>query len=154
MVTASAADADEVLPATSTATAVKLWTPSVRGGVVNDHAPEPLAVALPSSVPPSYTLTVLFASAVPTIVGVLAVVMLSRAEARSSSPGASATPAGGCTDVSMVRGRIAEALPVLAAASVALAVRLCSPSPSAVVRVMLQLPLPSAWAVGASPTFP
>ena len=41
------------LPAASVAVAVKEWAPPVRMAVVNDQAPELLAVAVPSRVAPS-----------------------------------------------------------------------------------------------------
>src|SRR5262249_3376846 len=56
--------------------------------------------------------------------------------------------------VSMVTDSGLDAGLVLPAASVALAVRLWTPSPRAAPRVMLQLPLPSTVAVGDSAVVP
>ena len=61
----TAADAMPVLPAASVALAVRLCEPVARAPVVKLHAPLLLAVAVPIWVVPSYTPTVLFASAVP-----------------------------------------------------------------------------------------
>src|ERR1035441_3481058 len=74
-VTLSAVEAAPVLPAASVAVAVRLWMAFDKAPVVKLQAPVPLAVALPSSVAPSYTFTVLLATAVPVSVKTFALVM-------------------------------------------------------------------------------
>ena len=69
-----------VLPAASVAFAVMLKVPSARDdapGVVKLQSPEPLAVVVPRLVAPAKISTVLFASAVPSKLGVLSLVSLS-----------------------------------------------------------------------------
>src|ERR1035438_9476769 len=73
-VTPSAVDAALVVPAT-VSVAVKLWVALDKVPVVKFQAPLPLAVTLPSSFTPSYTFTVLFATAVPVSVKTFALVM-------------------------------------------------------------------------------
>src|ERR1035441_7758923 len=75
-VTLSAVEAALVVPAT-VSVAVKLWVALGKVPVVKFQAPLPLAVTLPSSVTPSYTFTVLLATAVPVSVRIVALVMLS-----------------------------------------------------------------------------
>ena len=97
MVTLNALEAALVFPAASVAFAVKLCVPSGMALAVMVQAPLELAVAVPSDVePPRNNSTVLLASAVPLITGVLLFVMLSVLElplslaaARSRLAGAS-----------------------------------------------------------------
>jgi hypothetical protein len=65
MTGSKAADAALTLPATSVAVAVRACVPAARAVVVTLHAPLALVVAVPTCVVPSYTLIVLFASALP-----------------------------------------------------------------------------------------
>src|ERR1035437_3077072 len=73
-VTLNAVEAVLVIPAT-VSVAVKLWVALLSAAVVKLQAPLPLAVALPSSVAPSYTFTVLLATAAPVSVRTFALVM-------------------------------------------------------------------------------
>src|SRR5437588_124636 len=107
--------------------------------------PLPSAAAVPRRVLPVKSLTVLPASAVPVkvggvLLGRLSVVELplSLAAVRSGVEGAVGAP------VSIVTLRALEAVPVLPARSVALAVMLCGPSVRVTVLVMVQLPVPLA----------
>src|SRR5690348_5603351 len=119
-VTAYAAETAPVLPAASVAVAVKLCAPSASTAVAKLQAPVPLATALPMSVAPSNTLTVLLASAVPLSVSVFASVRWSPAVPLSGE-NAAIVGALGAT-VSTVTLSAAEAALVLPAASVAVAV--------------------------------
>src|SRR5215212_9755439 len=140
----TAAEAGEVLPAASLAVAVmecvallrfapgvKVQLPVLSAGVVPMMlAPSPL---------PSKTVTVLLASAVPLMVGLLLLVMV---------PLAGLLMLGALgTTVSMVRLRTAEAAEVLPAASLALAVMKCAPSLRAAPGAKLQPPELSAGVV-------
>src|SRR4051812_45824509 len=70
-------DARLVLPATSVCLAVRLWTPSARVELVIDQFPEPSATPVPSTVAPSYRVTVAPASApLPVNIGAATLVML------------------------------------------------------------------------------
>ncbi|OQP31693.1 hypothetical protein B2J69_17280 [Pantoea latae] len=73
-VKAIGAEAALTLPAASVTVAVRLWLPSVRTGVVRLQLPSALTVAVPSSVSPSRTVTVLPGSALPLSVRVLSLV--------------------------------------------------------------------------------
>jgi hypothetical protein len=73
-VTPSAVDAALVIPAT-VSVAVKLWVVLDKVPVVKFQAPLPLAVTLPSSMAPSYTFTVLLATAAPVSVRTVALVI-------------------------------------------------------------------------------
>ncbi len=53
MVTVRPADAVELLPATSTAIAVSVWSPLPSVVLVIDHTPLPLAVPVPATAVPS-----------------------------------------------------------------------------------------------------
>src|SRR5207253_2213679 len=112
--------------------------------VVMLQLPLPSTVPLPTWLAPSNSVTVLFASAVPGSEEGRVVVRLSvldepesEAVARSGVDGAAGAA------VSMVTERLPEAVPVLPAASIALAVIVWLPEASVEV-AMLQLPLPSA----------
>ena len=74
IVTLIATEAALVTPDT-VSVAVKLCGPSGKGTVVKLQAPLALAVAVPSSVVPSYTFTVLFATALPVSVRIAGSVM-------------------------------------------------------------------------------
>ena len=89
-----------------------------------DQFPEPSAVAVPSDVAPSSNSTVLFASAVPVIVGVSSLVLSSVLELPLSLP-ASRSGVDGVAgaDVSIVTVNADEAALAFPAASVAVAVR-------------------------------
>ena len=69
------------------AVAVKLWLPFDKAAVVKLQAPLPFAVTVPSCVVPSYTLTVLFAAALPVNVSVLSFVIPSPATPLSTEIG-------------------------------------------------------------------
>ncbi len=86
IVTPSAEEAVEVLPAASRAVAVNEWAPLPSAAVVNDHAPPAVAVVVPSDVVPSKIRTRLPASAAPPRVGVASLVMLSVLDAPLSLP--------------------------------------------------------------------
>ena len=86
---------------------------------------------MPSSVAPSYTFTVLLASAVPVSVSVLSAVMPSPTVPVSFENEAIAGALGSA--VSIVTLSAADAALVLPAVSVAVAVRLCVPFASAAV---------------------
>src|ERR1019366_3796711 len=73
-VTLSAVEAAPVLPAT-VSVAAKICVPFVKAAVARLQAPLAFAVAVPSSVAPSYTFTVLFATAVPVSVRTFTLVM-------------------------------------------------------------------------------
>src|SRR5436189_207047 len=102
------------------------------------QVPLPSAAAVPRRVLPVKSLTVLLASAVPLKVGVVLLVRLSVVElplslaaVRSGVEGALGAAA------SIVTLRVLEAVPVLPATSVALAVMLCGPLLRVVVRAMV-----------------
>ena len=76
MVTTTLPLETDTLPAASVAVAVKVWAPVISVDAVIDQLP-PVAVAVPTCVTPSYSLTVAPASAVPVIVGVATLVRLS-----------------------------------------------------------------------------
>lgn len=80
MVMERAAEASETLPARSVCVAVRLWTPSPKALGVKLQLPEPSAMAVPIDAPPSYTVTVAFASVVPLRVGIVLLVTLSLLE--------------------------------------------------------------------------
>src|SRR5206468_984490 len=139
-VSVRAADADDVLPLASVAVAVSVWLPSPRSVVgVKLQTPLASAVAVPSEVVPSRTVTVLFASAVPVMVGVASLVWLSPCVPVSLAA-ASVSPVGAAAAVSMVNARDADAVEVLPAASAAVAVSAWLPSPSADAGVKFQAP--------------
>ena len=131
IVTDVAAEAAPTLPAVSVAFAVMLCVPLPSAELVMLQLP-PVAIALPICVVPSNSATVLPASAVPVKVGVVTLVMpselddpVSEAALRLGVDGATGA------DVSIVTDVAAEATPTLPAASVAFAVMLCAPLPSA-----------------------
>jgi hypothetical protein len=108
------------------------------------------AIALPSSVAPSNSFTVLPASAVPVNVGAVMLVMLSVAETPLSINAASFGTVGAAgAVVSIVTTSDAEAALTLPA-TVCFAVRVWAPAPSATL-VIVQLPeesavvVPSTW---------
>src|SRR5260221_10022952 len=148
-VTFRAAEAALLVPAASVAVAVRLWVALASVAVVKLQAPVPFAVALPSSVAPSNTLTVALASAVPVSVRTLALVMPSPVTPVSGENEAIVGTVG--TWVSTVTLSAADAVPVLPAASVAVDVRLWAPSASAAA-VKLQAPVPLAGALPSSVT--
>src|SRR5262245_15830740 len=151
--TASGEEGLELLPATSVATALKLWTPSDSGAPTVMLQTPPEAVPVPRTVAPSRSVMVPFSAAVPVIVGVLSLVRLSPAMPESL-PGWRVKPAGtpGAM-VSMVTASTPEEA-VLPATSLVLAVRLCTPSLSAAVRVMLQVPVAPTTVVGKRAVVP
>src|SRR4249919_3242612 len=151
MVTWYAVEAAPWLPAVSVALAVMVWLPWPSAVVVIENAP-PVATPLPSTVVPSvsYSVTVLPASAVPAIVSV----------ASFEEPLSATVPVTGSTSsvtdviagaagavASMVTWYAVEAAPWLPAVSVALAVMVWLPWPSAVVVIEnappVATPLPS-----------
>jgi hypothetical protein len=130
----------EVLPAASVAVALTVCDPSVKVGAARVQFPEASAVAVvPSGVPSMLTVTVLFASAVPEIVGVVSFV-------DDPSAGVTTTGAGGAA-VSTVNVLVFDTGEVLPAVSVAVAFTACAPSGSGVGVVRVQLPDPSAIVV-------
>src|SRR5712672_217432 len=144
MVTDSPPEAVPVLPAASVALAVIVWLPEASVDVAMLQLPLPSAVPLPTWVAPSNSVTVLFASAVPVKVGVATLVRLSVPDAPESEAVARSGVEGAVGAVlSIVTDSPVEAVLVLPAASVALAVIVWLPEAS-VEAVMLQLPLPSA----------
>ncbi len=89
--------------------------------------PDPFAAVVPTAEPSMYTVTVLFASAVPLIGGLLLFV-------NDAFAGTLTTGAAGAT-VSTVKLFVLENTLVLLAASVAVAFTACDPSLSATVGV-------------------
>ncbi len=134
--------AGPVLPAASRTVTLRLCVPSVRLGE-KLQAPCASATALPSTVVPSDTITMLLASAVPLNSGVLSLVVPLLAIGTGEPPlslfSTSPVAATGAT-VSTLKAMAAEAGPTLPAGSVTVAVRLCAPSPSVGV-VKLHCPL-------------
>ena len=111
-----------MLPATSVALAVIAWTPGASAVVATDHAPAALARPVPTTVAPSNSVTVAFASAVPVKVSVLHVgdiVGARRAAVGRRQQGPACAGAGGAA-VSRVKDSAVE--PVLPATSVCEAV--------------------------------
>ena len=136
----TALEAPEVLLAASVAVVVIECLPSLRALLgVKLQLPELLAVVVPNELAPSKTVTVLLASAVPLMVGLLLLVLLPLV-------GLLMLGALGAA-VSTVMLTALEALEVLPAASLALAVIECVPSLKAALGVKLQLPELSALAV-------
>ncbi|EAU68165.1 Pea-VEAacid family [Stigmatella aurantiaca DW4/3-1] len=129
-----------VLPAASVAVAFTVCGPSASGAVgVRVQLPLAFAVAVPTDVPSTMTLTVLPGSAVPLYVGVLSLVV-------DPLAGVATTGATGAVASTVKLFVLDEGL-VLPAASVAVARTVCGPSASGVVGVKLQLPLAFAVAV-------
>src|SRR4051812_12620662 len=131
------------LPAMSVAVAVRLWAPLPKT-LANVQAPAPLAVTVPSVLLPSLTVIAAFASALPDRVSVPLLVMPSLPELPLSGVMPAITGAAGAV-VSTVTAKAADALPLLPATSVAVAVRLCAPAASVLASV--QAPAPSAVTV-------
>src|ERR1700722_10569796 len=141
-VTENGEDATLVTPETVSA-AVTLGLPSASFVDVTVHAPVPSAVAVPSSVVPSNTFTVLFATAVPFRVSVLALVMPSPTTPLSGENevifGAAGTGGGG-GDAGITGSSAWDTALAVPATSVAFAVRTWVPLDRALV-VMLQFPV-------------
>src|ERR1035437_8921565 len=137
MVTLSAEDATPVLPAASLAVAVRLWAPLLSAAVTKLQAPLAFAVAVPSLVLPSNTLTVLLASAVPLSVSTVALVMPSPTTPLSGENEVMVGATGAV--VSMVTLKAEDATPVLPAASVAVVVKLWL--------VLARVPVVKLWLV-------
>jgi len=116
--------AEETLPAASLALALRLWLPSVRTGLVIDQAPEASAIAEPSTVEPSYSVTVELASAVPFSVGVVSFVIRSVCDKPLSEIDVRARVGATGAVVSMATVSALETAETFPAASVALALRL------------------------------
>src|SRR5437870_1678345 len=128
MVTLSAAEAAEMLPAASVAVAVMLCVPAARARAVVVSLAL-VAVRLLAWPPSLKILTLLPASAVPVKVGVVTLVMLSVLELQLSLPTRRSSDLGAAgAVVSMVTLSAAEAAEMLPAASVAVAVMLCVPA--------------------------
>ena len=147
-VTDSPADATETLSASSVALAVIVWVPLPSTLVATLQLPLPSAVVVARTVTPSvsYSVTMLFASAVPLSVGVVAVVIRSVAEIPVSGVMIASIAGAAGAVVSIVTGSAVDASDTFPATSVALAVMLWLPSPSVLVATV-QAPLPSAVAV-------
>ena len=109
---------------------------------VKFQAPEPLATAVPATVPSNDTVTVMLASAVPEMKGVAVLT-------NAPFAGVATTGAAGAT-VSTVNHRALETELVLPAASVTWAVTTCAPCERAVPGVKFQAPEPLATAVPAA----
>ncbi len=139
------------LPAVSVAVTVMACAPSPKPVLgVNVQLPDASAVAVPSSVVPSYTLIVLPASAVPVSVGVVSSVLPPETIAPTIEPTSSVTPlivgaAGAVT--SPVTVTDADG-PVLPAASVTVT-PITVPTGSGVVGVYVHAPLGSATTVAS-----
>ena len=143
--TASAAEAALEVPET-VSVAVKPWLPSASFAVVAVKAPVLSAVAVPTCVVPSNTLTVLFATAVPLNGSVVSLVMWSPATPLSVENLAIVGAVGAVGADGTVTASAADAKPVLPAASIAFVVKLWPPlARGAVVR--LHAPAPLAVAV-------
>ena len=146
MVNASALEAALTLPAASVALTVMLWVPFPSVGV-RDQVPSAVAAVVPSTVVPSYTVTVLSASAVPARLGVVILVMLSVLETPVSEVAKRSGSAGRAGAVaSMVIDNAADAAVTLPATSVALVVMTWTPFPIDDV-VTVQFPFASAMPV-------
>ena len=121
------ADMAPVLPAASVAWAVMRWLPSFSLLLAMRQVPS-TATALPSTVPPSYRVTVAPASAVPVKTGMVSAVMLSLSEMPLSELALrSGTDGAAGAVVSIVTFSGSEAALVLPAVSVALTVSTCVP---------------------------
>jgi hypothetical protein len=132
-VNVSGADAGDSFPAAAVAVAVAVCGPSLSGAAgVNAHAPELWACAVPATDPSIVTVTVESGSAVPEIAGVVSFV-------DEPFAGAVITGASGAV-VSTVKESGVDAGDTFPAASVAVAVAECGPSPSGVVGVNVQSP--------------
>jgi len=128
----NAEDVSETFNALSVATAVIERLPSLRPVVsARENLPSAPAVTVPSVAPLSEITTELPASAVPVMVGLL---MLSKADDK-------AVRTGFAVVVSTVSETGAEAGDAFPAASVAVTVRLCAPSPRGIEGVMLNAPV-------------
>src|ERR1700749_956255 len=123
IVTANADDA-ALVPPEVVSVAVKLWLPFASVAVANVHAPLLFAVAVPSLVVPSYTVTVLLAAAVPVSVRVVSLVMWSPTTPLSVETEAVVGAAGAD---GIFAASAAEATLTLPAASVAFDVKLWLP---------------------------
>ena len=112
------ADMAPVLPAASVAWAVMRWLPSFSLLLAMRQVPS-TATALPSTVPPSYRVTVAPASAVPVKTGMVSAVMLSLSEMPLSELGfRSGTDGAAGASVSKCSTGVVPAPPALPAASV------------------------------------
>lgn len=145
IVTVSDGEATEMLPTASVALVVSTWLPAPKVGV-SVQLPEPSAVVVPTTVVPSYNVTVALASAVPDSTGAVLEVMLSVLDdplsddaARSGADGI----AGATVSIEMVDDDDA----VLPATSVATALRVNVPSASAEAGVKVHAPEPLATTV-------
>ena len=148
IVTDNAPELALAFPAASEARAAMLCTPSAKALEVIVQVPPAVAVALPTTVPPSSSSTSEPATAVPVKVGVVTLVMLSvdelplsLAAVKSGVPGA----AGGVVSIVIVNA--ADVAPVLPATSVARAEKLWAPVASTVFTVIIQTPELSATPV-------
>ena len=144
-------DGSLTLPAASVANAVKLCVALVSGVVrAIDQLPLASAVAVPSRISPSNTCTRAFASLVPVSTGRVSSVRCPLGSAPVMLPTSSwaraITGASGLT-VSTITVNPAEASLRLPAASVALAVKVWLPLPSAVAGVKLHSPAALACTV-------
>src|SRR5207248_939055 len=144
MVTDSPVEAALMLPAASVALAVIVWLPEASVEVAMLQLPLPSAVPLPTCVAPSYSVTVLLASAVPEIGRAACRVRLSVPDVAASEPVARSGVDGaiGALLAMVTRSPTVTAL-LSRAPSVAFAVIVWLPEASVDV-AMLQLPLPSA----------
>ncbi len=139
-VTFRAAEAPEMLPATSVWVAVMLLAPSANAVVAATDQPPPAATApVPMVVAPSRSVTVAPASPVPVMVGRATLVMSSPC-APLSLAGLRASAVGAAAVVSRVTPSAAEGPEVLPATSVWVAVMVLAPSVSALVAVIDQPP--------------
>ena len=123
-------DTGLVLPAGSVAAAVTVCKPSLNGAAgVQLQLPSAFAVVVQSGTPPSLTVTLLFGSAVPPMMGVLSLVCVT-----------GVVTLGAAGAVLSTLKFCAAAGPVLPAGSVAATNTVCGPLLSAVVGVQLQVP--------------
>ena len=138
------------LPATSVATALRLWVPSLRAAPsVRVHSPALLATAVPSTVVPERRLTVAPASAVPVKVGWLLDVRLSLLLSPVSGLKLLMRGAYGAL-LSTVRLRLLPVALVLPATSSSWAVRVVLPAGSACAGLRFTLPAVTMSAVSTT----
>ena len=149
-VTLSVSDRSETLPAASLACTVNTCSPSLSVPLVMVKAPpaEPAAtVAVPNTVVPSSRVTVEPASAVPVILGVFKLMILSVAEMPVSDAASRAKTGLVGARLSTTKTSALDATETLAPLSTVLAVKLWDPSDNFVRGVATQFPLASAVVV-------
>src|SRR5258705_502518 len=129
IVTARLAEATLVLPAMSVCLAVSVWLPLASAVLVIDQLPEASAIAVPSTVVPLVSNSVIVAptsAPLPVNTGVVLLVMLSVFDDPVSVAAVMSGAEGAAAEVSSVK--LSAAVPVLPNASVSLATMVCDSS--------------------------